>query len=566
MPRPLSPVLLLGGGAGEATCGILYLASHLRRHGVEAYVRLWDGDENDAAVERSIEQLVKRVKPKLIGLSLKWFHHAARTLLIARTIRRVAPHVHITVGGNSASFWWKELLAYDCFDSVILGDGEVPLTALARGDVAAPNVMKRGSGGVVPSRAPMNYVQSPKSDEIHYSHFKDLFLSELDLASYSGWVQPGKGCSENCLYCSGTRGMQKASFGRAKPFLRSVEAVQKDHQQIAAHTWQLRYDFAGSTAAFLEATWGDLDLSKHSVTYFLWGVPPPELAATLSARFEKIYMVLDIGCFSQAQRLDTMQRGLLKPCPTDDELMQVIERVQRHPNLELEVSGIAGLPFSDRQRLREERELVERVLSLGCSVGYQRLQAQPGALVTEHPDRFGMTTQARSFGEFLQYFEEVDPTTVTVPMIHYADESLEAAVQATSDEVDAMVFDAADARARVDVQGNTRLINAAAATKTFSVGAWLGSHRAPAKVAKEQVTVVRSTTGNGLSCAPDVEFDEPLLQQGDEARALLDVLGAFKTAKTVDAVVKAMKPTLPPPVTREVIDYLATGRFLRVTE
>jgi hypothetical protein len=35
------PVLLLGGGRGEATCGILYLAGFLRRNGVEAAVRLW---------------------------------------------------------------------------------------------------------------------------------------------------------------------------------------------------------------------------------------------------------------------------------------------------------------------------------------------------------------------------------------------------------------------------------------------------------------------------------------------------------------------------------------------
>lgn len=566
MPRPLSPVLLLGGGAGEATCGILYLASYLRRHGIEASVRLWDGDEDEAQVTRSIEQLLARVKPKLIGLSLKWFHHAARTLLIARTIRRVAPHVHITVGGNSASFWWKELLAYDCIDSVTLGDGEVPLLALARGDLAAPNVMRRGSHGAVPSRAPMTYVQGTKSDEVYYSDFGDLFLSGLDLASFSGWVAPGKGCGENCLYCSGTRGMQKASFGRAKPFLRPEEAVRKDHEQIAAHTWQLRYDFAGSTAAFLERTWGGLDFKKHSVTYFLWGVPPPELAATLSARFEKIYMVLDIGCFSEAQRLDTMSRGLLKPCPTDAELMQVIERCRQFPNLELEVSGIAGLPYSDRPRLKEERALVERVLKLGCSVGYQRLQAQPGALVTEHPDRFGMVSQAKTFDEFLTYFEEVDPTTTTVPMIHYADEALEAAVQATSDEVDALVFAAAEKRAHVEVKNSTRLVNRSASTRELALGEWLGSHRAPAKAAQETVTVVRSTTGNGLSCAPTVDIDEPLIQQGDEARALLDVLETFERAKPVDVAVKQLRSKLPPPVTREVIEYLAAGRFLQPVE
>ncbi len=553
----LSPVLLLGAGAGEATCGILYLASYLRRGGIESYVRLWDGDEDERAVERSIEQLVRRVRPKLIGLSLKWFHHAARLLVVARTIRRVAPDVHITVGGNSASFWWKELLEYDCFDSVILGDGEVPLLALARGLADPPNVVTRERSTT------KTYIQGAKSTDVHYSHFKELFLSEMDLANFSGWVAPGKGCTENCLYCSGTRGMQKATFGRAKPFLRPEAQVRRDHEEIAAHTWQLRYDFAGSTAAFLERTWGDLDFKKHSVTYFLWGVPPPELASTLSARFEKIYMVLDIGCFSQAQRLDTMERGLLKPCPTDDELMQVIERCQQHPNIELEVSGIAGLPYSSLERLREERELVERVLSLGCSVGYQRLQAQPGALVTEHPDRFGMRTQARTFHEFLEYFEEVDPTTVTVPMITYVDQKLEDAVQGTSDEVDAMVFEAAESRAHVSIQHNTKLINASASRSLYRLGDWLGSHRVPAKHAKTEVVTVRSTTGNGLTLAPELnakQFSDPLIQQGEDAAALLATLDAFDKPLTVDAALRKLPARLR---STEAVEYLAHGRFLQ---
>lgn len=555
---PLSPVLLLGAGAGEATCGILYLASFLRRGGIEAYVRLWDGDEDEAAVEKSIEQLVRRVRPKLIGLSLKWFHHAARCLTVARTIRRVAPDVHITVGGNSASFWWKELLAHDCFDSVILGDGEVPLLALARGDDAPPNVVTRKHA------VAKSYVQGAKSAEVHYSHFKELFLSEVDLANFSGWVAPGKGCTENCLYCSGTRGMQKATFGRARPFLRPEAQVRRDHEEIAAHTWQLRYDFAGSTAAFLERTWGTLDFKHHSVTYFLWGVPPPELAATLSARFEKIYMVLDIGCFSQAQRLDTMARGLLKPCPTDDELMQVIERCQRHPNIELEVSGIAGLPYSTLERLTEERELVERVLSLGCSVGYQRLQAQPGALVTEHPDRFGMRTQARTFDEFLAYFQDVDPTTETVPMITYLDERLEDAVQATSDEVDAMVFEAAESRAHVALRANTKLVNSGAARKTFKLGDWLGSHRVPAKHARAEVVTVRSPSGNGLTLAPELnarQFSDPLIQQGEEAAALLATLNAFEKPTTIAAALKKLPARLR---SEEAVDYLAQGKFLQL--
>src|SRR4051794_39192999 len=118
--RARSPVLLLGAGTGEATCGILYLASYLRRNGIEAFVRLYDFDVTEDEVTASLEALVARVRPKLVGISLKWFHHVDRALLVARTLRKIDPSIEIVFGGNSASYWWRELAAYDCIDHIAL--------------------------------------------------------------------------------------------------------------------------------------------------------------------------------------------------------------------------------------------------------------------------------------------------------------------------------------------------------------------------------------------------------------------------------------------------------------
>mgnify|MGYP001591530743 CR=1 FL=1 len=559
----LSPVLLVGAGTGEATCGILYLASYLRRHGIEAYVRLTDADESEAEVTRSLERLVAHVRPRLVGISLKWFHHVARAKVIAKALKKIDPKVQVAIGGNTATYFCKELLGWDSIDHVILGDGEVPLLALCRGDASPPNVVNRGS----PKQA-HGYVDGTAKGDVYYSHFDELFLSQLDLHSFSGWVAPGKGCGENCLYCGGTRGMQKATFGRARPFLRPVESVQRDHREIVPRTWQLRYDFAGSTAAFLEDTWKGVDLSRHATTYFLWGVPPPELAETLAAHFQRVYMVLDIGCFSESQRQETMRRGLLKPCPSDAELFEVIDRCRRHPNLQLEISGIAGLPFASRATLAQEHRLVDRVLGLGCSIGYQRLEAQPGALVTEHPERFEMTTEAKTFTEFLDYFERLEPSERTVPMVRFDDAALEEAVQRTSDEIDAKVWAHAAKRREVAVDGKTRLVNAAVSTQEFALGTWLGSWRVPARVTQEKVTVVRSIDGTGLSCAPSVsprKFSDPLLQQGEDGAALLDVLAAFERPTTVNTALRQLekKPRFDPESAREVIDHLTEGRFLQ---
>ncbi len=566
--RVLSPVLLLGAGTGEATCGILYLAGYLRRSGIEAFVRLYDGDESEAEVRRSLEGLVARVRPRLVGISLKWFHHVHRALLLARTLRKIDPEIRIVIGGNTASYFWRELQAYDCIDHIVLGDGELPLLALCRGDPSPPNCVTRDPDGT-PRRLPLAYVQgTTNSADIHYSHFNDIFLSKMDLHAFSGWVAPGKGCAENCLYCGGARGNQKADFGRAKPFLRSEESVRRDHQEIADLTWQLRYDFSGSSAAFLGSTWAGVDLSRHSCTYFLWGVARLELIDALARTFERVHMVLDIGCFSEQQRHEQMRRGLLKPCASNQQLLELIDACGRHPNLDIEVSGIAGLPFASKATLDEELRLVERVISLDCVVGYQRLEAQPGALVTEHPARFDMETEARTFTEFLDYFERREPGEVTVPMLRFRDAALEEAVQRTSDQVDALAWEHRAARRRVPLNGRTRLLNTSPSTLQFKLGDWLGQHRVPAKVAQQEVTVVRSVDGTSMACAPSVSprsFTDPTLDQGEDAAILLTTLATFQRPTTVANAVTQLgaKAKLDPYSAREVIEHLVEGRFLQ---
>src|SRR5512146_794071 len=166
-----SPVLLLGAGTGEATCGILYLASYLRRHGIEAYVRLNDADESDGEVARSLEALVAHVRPRLVGISLKWYHHLARARLIARTLRKLDPEVRIVLGGNTASYFWRDLAAWDCVDHVVLGDGEAPLLSLCRGEPSPPNVVTRGNARA----ARLAYVQrASNTNDVYYSHFDQI--------------------------------------------------------------------------------------------------------------------------------------------------------------------------------------------------------------------------------------------------------------------------------------------------------------------------------------------------------------------------------------------------------
>jgi hypothetical protein len=102
----------------------------------------------------------------------------------------------------------------------------------------------------------------------------------------------------------------------------------------------------------------------------------------------------------------------------------------------------------------------------------------------------------------------------------------------------------------------------------FSLGEWLGSHRVPAKVSNEPVTVVRSVDGTPLVCAPSVnprKFSDPTLAQGEDGSTLLAALAAFDKPNTVaNSVAKLGKTAqLDPDTAREVIEHLVDGRFLQ---
>jgi hypothetical protein len=188
--------------------------------------------------------------------------------------------------------------------------------------------------------------------------------------------------------------------------------------------------------------------------------------------------------------------------------------------------------------------------------------------VTEHPARFEMRTEAKTFTEFVDYFERREPGANHVPMLRFEDEALEAAVQQQSEELEALAWEHKAERRRIELDGRTRLQNTAPSTLRYTLGEWLGAHRVPAKVAKEEVTVVRSVEGLELYCAPSVSprrFKDPTLDQGEDGRILLTALAAFERPTTVASALTQLgsRARLAPEAAQEVIEHLVDGRFLQ---
>lgn len=129
------------GGIGfKPPLGILYIASYLAKYSkhnitvLDAQVEAWDSME--------LVDSILVLKPDIVGITAWtdfWYSaHQTAALLKGRL-----PNVHIVIGGPHVGIYPDSTLQYSAADSVVLGDGEVPMLLLANSlanGIKPPNI------------------------------------------------------------------------------------------------------------------------------------------------------------------------------------------------------------------------------------------------------------------------------------------------------------------------------------------------------------------------------------------------------------------------------------------
>ncbi|WP_216641347.1 B12-binding domain-containing radical SAM protein [Mycobacterium kansasii] len=160
--------------------------------------------------------------PGLVGLSC--IDTFAEVLWLAQRARESWPGVQIALGNVIATLNYERILRqYDCFDFVVVGDGEVGFTqlalAVANGDEIAdvPGVARRDARGQI--------VCSPSTlvdlDRLPRAAREELPTVLAD--GFSAAVFTTRGCPYRCTFC-GT-GAMSAILGRNSYRAKSVDSV-----------------------------------------------------------------------------------------------------------------------------------------------------------------------------------------------------------------------------------------------------------------------------------------------------------------------------------------------------
>ncbi|ACL76719.1 non-ribosomal peptide synthetase [Ruminiclostridium cellulolyticum] len=433
----IAPVLLLGDTTGTASTGILYLASYLRRNGIEAYCQWNDTTGTNEELKENIGELLRTIKPKLVGISMKWFPHIARSLEICKIVKEYDPGISVVIGGNTASYYWRELTGNKHVDYIILGDGELPLLKICQKAEYIPNCAYKINGKIVINE--ISYIQNEEnSHDIYLSHMDKIFVRKEDpLYSQYFYIFTGKGCYANCFYCGGCRTAQKRTFGRVKPFLRRPEEVRKDISAVMGYTSTFMFDFevAGSdTLEYYKSIWEGIDLKKHFCSFYFWTLPDKKVIRLISQTFKYVNLNIDLCSLSERHRNQLNEQGMVKPQPENEQILKFFNNCSEFDNIEVKINLIAGLPFFTVEDASESIHMLESILErypFFKGLDWGKLHAQPGADLAESAVNYGLKSSARCFDDYLTYSKKnmklkqyPDLSSINYPFIDFMDEKL----------------------------------------------------------------------------------------------------------------------------------------------
>lgn len=448
-------ILLVGSTTGIATTGILYLASYLKQNGINAVCQLADFCMNLNSLKVNIENLLKILKPKILGVSIKWFPHIARGLEICKIAKNYSKELKVVLGGNTATYYCDELITYDYVDYIILGDGEVPILTLCRNEKEIPNLVYKIGNKVL--KNDITYIQDKNTKEIYLSYLADtLIYNEYLLFNPFIYIYTGKGCNMNCFYCAGCKETQYKIFSRNVPFLRNFYDVKADIIALKNYTLGFLFDFDlpdYDDYDYYEKIWTGIDLSNHFCIFYFWRLPRADFLELVAKTFKYVFIILDMCSLSERHRLQLAKLKLVKPQPTEKELYLLLDKCEKYKNIKLKITLIAGLPFFNDDDIKICEQTVYRLLnSYSCFIGLEwgRLHAQPGASLPNLSEKYEMYSMAKTFDDYFNFSKKnlltkpyyPDTSSLNYPFIYFKDENLNSKITTHYLEITELIADA----------------------------------------------------------------------------------------------------------------------------
>lgn len=213
--------------------GLMYLAAYLKKFGLTSKILELGVFEIEKALilkdrvrfglsDKKIISLLKKEKPKIVGITCMYSVYYRDVMEIAATIKKFNRKIKVVIGGNHASSYFKFILKDKNIDFVVIGEGEQTFLELCRALLTKKKNFRQIKGlafnqkGKVIRTLPREMIAN--LDDIPFPAreliaFKKYLAKESDTPYSMRYPSAGlvtsRGCPGNCVYCT-----VKAVWGR----------------------------------------------------------------------------------------------------------------------------------------------------------------------------------------------------------------------------------------------------------------------------------------------------------------------------------------------------------------
>lgn len=111
--------------------GLYSLAKEIEKEGIESEI-IHLGIEKYLNPKFLLSEYINEQKIKFVAFSLHWHPQSYDVIEMAKIVKEKCPQTFITLGGFTASYFAQEIMEnYPFIDSIIKGEGEIPIRELA---------------------------------------------------------------------------------------------------------------------------------------------------------------------------------------------------------------------------------------------------------------------------------------------------------------------------------------------------------------------------------------------------------------------------------------------------
>lgn len=407
----INPPRQKNGNASLFNNALLWIASYLENNGISTEVVFLARD-----FEKNLFAEIEKHKPSYIGISLKWWDTIYGAEYLAKLIKTKYPHIFLFCGGQTATYYSKEILENSFFDAVIEGDGELPVLNLIKGtDFCNCKIIDNVK----------NITSYEKSYIQDNNKLTGLKLSTKTAEKFNYWkyasnyIWTGKGCAMTCFYCGGGREGQKNTFGRNGYIYRDIDSVLSDIELVThykkTNTFMLDYDpLAKGKEAFYKELFNSLPKKKYSCEFYFWTLPSKEFIDLISDTFDKLVFGIDLQVFSEPLRKKLAKLNFIKPIFfTNDYLLTLLDFCQSKKNINISISGLLGVPFETKEDFEEIYRFSDKLYDTYkniFNVSFSPITLEPASAILNNPSKYNYQALRTSYQDFRNYTKEVFET------------------------------------------------------------------------------------------------------------------------------------------------------------